>query len=820
MRETPWDGRWTDQLLARWREATRGEDDPQTTVGRDTVRARVRTEPVADVGAPTPGTVVLRPEPKAALAAQKSRELARGLTLVGELGAGGMGVVYRAVQDNLQREVAVKCLKPRDDFPDADASFQSEACVAARLDHPNIVPVHDMGVTPNGQPYYTMKVIDGRAWDEVIIEQIERGMTAEDIRGNLEILLEVANAIAFAHSRGIIHRDIKPQNVMIGEYGETLVGDWGLAVAIRPLGPQSKVLDLSQVVITCGTPAFMPPEIASDQRDWVGPWSDVYELGATLYCILYGTPPRREHTTLAALEIATRNEWRFPQDIAPVALPFHDVLGPVVIRALATHPQQRYADGRAFADALRDGLTRLDSAQLAVEAASLLERARVGPAAGSHNAIHAGGKEGYAALARAILLFEQALQSWPEYASARRNLVDAHLLYVKMALDGREHQLARSHLDAAAYLPHGIVPTADQIVQRKRLSRQLHAQIAGEERRRRRAKVMQWSAMSLGVTLLLAMTLATLAVRHTAQTAENERNHLSRMMIDSVASRVSGDMGTLLTPVRTTVRVVARWGETGRLNRLEGDVLIPLFLPLLVHQPALSGIITADDLGNEFTLLRTPQGFRTRTLRAGAAPELAKLGAEGEVLESWQESIDYHPHNRPWYRGAIAMTSSLTTTVETRPLYWSDPYLFFTTKDPGVTASMLAKRPNGRQIVVGVDLSFADVSELTASLLTENEGKVFVTSRDGRMLGLPHSPNLPREDWRAAMLTPGTDLNDPIAVAALQQWLSFSSPETGAFRMRAVGQPWWAGFRKIPLADAQWLWVAVVLPESNFAESS
>ena len=143
--------------------------------------------------------------------------------VLGKLGAGNMGIVYSARQTSLNRELAIKTLKP--DTPSVDhdqAMFVSEAVVTAHLVHPNIVPVHDLGRTADGKLFYSMKHVTGTEWSASMSQ-----LTQEQ---NLEILLKVCDAVAFAHSRGVINRDLKPENVLVGEYGEVVVLDWGLAM--------------------------------------------------------------------------------------------------------------------------------------------------------------------------------------------------------------------------------------------------------------------------------------------------------------------------------------------------------------------------------------------------------------------------------------------------------------------------------------------------------------------------------------------------------------------------------------------------------------
>jgi serine/threonine protein kinase len=170
--------------------------------------------------------------------------------LEGEIGRGGMGVVYAALDRELDRRVALKVL---------DVPLAGEARLIARLEHPAIVPIHDAGTLPDGRAFYAMKLVAGARLD-----RYEAGQPS--LAERLRVFRRVGEAVAFAHSRGVLHRDLKPQNVMVGEFGEVYVMDWGVdAVA--------------------GTPAFRAPDPRLDQR------SDIYALGALLRFMLPGSPP-------------------------------------------------------------------------------------------------------------------------------------------------------------------------------------------------------------------------------------------------------------------------------------------------------------------------------------------------------------------------------------------------------------------------------------------------------------------------------------------------------------------------------------------------
>ena len=172
--------------------------------------------------------------------------------LLSVAGRGGMGTVYVAEDAALSRRVALKVLES------SDALLRREAQVLAGLEHPGIVPVHDSGVLPDGRAWYAMKLVQGERLDEALLRPL-------GLSERLRIFLRICETVAFAHARGVLHRDLKPQNIMIGSFGEVLVLDWGLA---RLTGDK----DSARV----GTPGFAAPEADAD---------DVYSLGAILGCM-------------------------------------------------------------------------------------------------------------------------------------------------------------------------------------------------------------------------------------------------------------------------------------------------------------------------------------------------------------------------------------------------------------------------------------------------------------------------------------------------------------------------------------------------------
>ena len=278
---------------------------------------------------------------------------------------GGLGAVYVALDAELNREVALKqILDKHADNPISRQRFLLEAEVTGGLEHPGIVPVYGLGTYSDGRPYYAMRFIRGASLKEAIDRfHADEALSKDPGRRSLELrkllrrLTDVCNAIEYAHSRGVLHRDIKPGNVIVGKHGETLVVDWGLAKATGKCEPggEEQVLAPSSASgssetlpgSTLGTPSYMSPEQAGGDLDSLGPRSDVYSLGATLYCLLTGKPPLEGGAVGELLRKVQQGEFPPPRQLDPSI----DVaLEAICLKAMALKPQDRYPTPRLLAE--------------------------------------------------------------------------------------------------------------------------------------------------------------------------------------------------------------------------------------------------------------------------------------------------------------------------------------------------------------------------------------------------------------------------------------------------------------------------------------
>ena len=387
-----------------------------------------------------------------------------------KIGAGAYGTVFRAKQVPLERSVAIKLLQNSTDDEHYQEriknEFLREAQFTGRLEHPNIVPIHDIGLTvsPRGKvnPFYVMKEIRGTSW----LGEIRKN----PLKDNLEVFKNVTNAIAFAHSQNILHCDLKPENVMLGEFGEVLVVDWGQAVD----------LSIPDTMRPGGTPAYISPEMAqywidiylddkqkSRSQSEVGFRSDVYLLGALLFEVITGTAPHCKSTKEPPYEVirlAAKNH------IVDYADDVNMDLMTIALRALrATDDNHIETTGNLLA-AIDQYETRSLSLELRQRAQQFLDQAKA--------------EADYDHFQRARFSFEEALEKWEGNEDARLGLRVAKLSCAELALEDQNFDLGLDVLektdgDAEAELRKKLTAGKQTRDRRKRLVAGLAIGLAG-----------------------------------------------------------------------------------------------------------------------------------------------------------------------------------------------------------------------------------------------------------------------------------------------------------------------------------------------------
>ena len=287
---------------------------------------------------------------------------------------GGLGSVFVARDQELHREVALKQMKEEIASDKASrARFVFEAEITGNLEHPGVIPVYGKGEYDDGRPYYAMRFIHGDNLKDAVDRlyhsspSVDANERRREFQKILRRFLVVCETMAYVHSRGVIHRDLKPRNILLGPYGETLIVDWGLAkvighhqefdsadVTLRP--PSSSELRETIAGEQRGTAAYMSPEQARGEVDRIGTATDVYSLGSTLYYVLTGKPPFNDRTVVEVLRKVGRGEFLPPREVnSRVERP----LDAICCKAMALAPQDRYASCRLLADDIERALADL-----------------------------------------------------------------------------------------------------------------------------------------------------------------------------------------------------------------------------------------------------------------------------------------------------------------------------------------------------------------------------------------------------------------------------------------------------------------------------
>ncbi|MDQ3032518.1 MAG: serine/threonine protein kinase [Myxococcota bacterium] len=372
--------------------------------------------------------------------------------IIRTIGQGGMGVVRLAVQRGLHREVAVKTVRDSSSARGRQ-SLLSEALVTAALQHPNIIPVYTIDEDESGAPIIVMKRIEGVSWHALLHGDAPLARDAADdpLAFHLDVLVQVAGAVEFAHRRGILHRDLKPENVMIGELGEVYLLDWGIAVSMRD-DDRGRLPTVDDVVGIAGTPSYMAPEMTTGSGRDLGPFTDVFLLGATLHEVLTREPRHRGERLMEVIgQIAICAPAEYPSDVPAE-------LASIANRATAREPAQRFPSADAFRSAIHGFLRHRSSSILAEEARRRVVQMQA-LVADAHDAVERQ-REIRDLFGAARFGLEQALEGWPENPIARAGIRDALVTFVRFEIAQRNLAAVESYLEAIEDPPADLVRDA------------------------------------------------------------------------------------------------------------------------------------------------------------------------------------------------------------------------------------------------------------------------------------------------------------------------------------------------------------------------
>lgn len=279
------------------------------------------------------------------------------------IGEGGMGVVRAARQRSVGRGVAVKSLREEMRSEQAEAALLQEAWLTASLEHPNVVPVHDVLVDTDAGPLIVLKFVKGTSWSHVIADagEARHQFGAEDLFAfNLDILMQLCRVVHFAHAKHVVHRDIKPANVMLGHYGEVYLVDWGIALSLEP-DPTGRLPVATGQHQLAGTLGYMAPEMLDPDVGPLSPRTDVYLLGAVLYEIVVGQAPHAGDDSRSMAFSILESRPKFPERVPAE-------LQRIIARAMAREPLDRHASADELRLDVSHFLRTRDSMRLVDEA--------------------------------------------------------------------------------------------------------------------------------------------------------------------------------------------------------------------------------------------------------------------------------------------------------------------------------------------------------------------------------------------------------------------------------------------------------------------
>jgi serine/threonine-protein kinase len=416
-----------------WATVGAGRTDPLPV---DATRRIATTVPASTSKTPAPASlprITLSHPGEEAVRSSEAAPTDADLEITGLLGEGGMGRVHVARQRSLDRDVAVKTVRPGVKDPAVLATLVAEGMITGALEHPSIVPIHSMGVDRTGRPLLVMKRVEGVTWHDILRDAAHPAwstlgsLPSERLLAHLEILVQVCNAIELAHDRGVVHLDIKPSNVMVGSFGEVYVVDWGIAMRLEAAAAAA---DRTGVL---GTPAYMAPELVSPRGGSIDTRTDVYLLGATLHEIVTGSP---RHAGDSLYNVLFKAFESAPFDYA-ASVPAE--IAAICNRATANDKASRYPSVRAFRQAITDYLRHRGSIELSDAARGRLAEISSAKAGEDAERLHR-------LMTECRFGFMQARQAWPENRAAQAGLERCLEAMAELAIAERRPAAARALL--------------------------------------------------------------------------------------------------------------------------------------------------------------------------------------------------------------------------------------------------------------------------------------------------------------------------------------------------------------------------------------
>ncbi len=458
-----------------------------------------------------------------------------GYEIGAELGRGGMGLVNSARQEVFDREVAVKRLLSDESHHQEAMKFYAEAVITAQLEHPHIVPIHDLMSNADGQLQLIMKRVKGFSWRDLLhprSPEHRKRAKALTLNDHLDILLKVCDAISFAHEQGVLHRDIKPENIMVGSYGEVLVMDWGCAVVFGDREHHPIVPRVEEIKNIAGTPCYIAPEMVVFKSGHIGPQSDVYLLGATLYEVLTLKKPHHGTDVYQVLRHAVMGAITPPVEAAPERkIPIE--LADICMAALVKKPSARIGQVSVFADKIKDYRHH-------AQAVALVNAAR------AHLTQAANKPRGAAELLRkAVSGAEQALEIWPGWVTAKAVLLDAVLADTRHHLAEGAASLAAIEASRAATLAREL-EKPKLVEEAKSLSASARTMVNAQLARQQQLRLARIGTVAAGIVLVIGLSvfLIILSIQQRTTTEALKKAELALAALQSEQTGRSGDQKT------------------------------------------------------------------------------------------------------------------------------------------------------------------------------------------------------------------------------------------------------------------------------------